>query len=167
MANKQQQEETKSWYADPQVGRYEAAVKLVQEGKWAKAQKALTAVIDEADVPEVAARARQMLKICEAQADDGKGTAEDPFLEAVYLKNKGQLEAALEICSKSGRQTKDERFAYLAASVHALSDRMDEAAEALKKAVELNPKNRVYAYHDPDFEPVLGQPELQELFGAS
>jgi tetratricopeptide (TPR) repeat protein len=157
----------KAWYDDPQVARYEAAVKLVQNGSWKKAHQELSELVPEVDVPEVVARARQMLKICEVQLQEGADAAQDPFLEAVYLKNRGRLEEALAICSVGGRQAKEDRFAYLAASVHALSERADEAVAALRKAVELNPKNRVYAYHDPDFEPILGQPELQELFGAS
>src|SRR5436309_9919706 len=66
-------------------------------------------------------------------------------LPIFYEKNRGNLAEALEMSRKGGRDQKDERFAYLAASIHALENRWDEAAQTLARAVELNPKNRIHA----------------------
>jgi len=72
----------------------------------------------------------------------------------VFEKNRGNYDRALTLAKKGGRSSKDERFAYLEASIHSLEERLDEAAEALQRAIELNGKNRVHAFHDPDFAPL-------------
>ena len=106
-------------YEDPSVGKYEDAVKKLAKGQWAGAAKALEAVITESPLPEVVDRARQMLSVARQHLDED-GAAEDPFLEAVVEKNRGNLDTALELCKRGGRQGKDERFALLAASIYAL-----------------------------------------------
>ena len=68
---------------------------------------------------------------------------------------------------KEDGDQKDERFAYLAASIHAAEGRTDEAAKALSRAIELNPKNRVHAFHDPDFAELRGTRDHRQLFGLS
>lgn len=156
-----------TWFGDPEVAEYGKAMELVRSGKWQEAKKKLTALLDGLDLPEVAASARQMLRVCEVKLDGADAEAEDPFLEAVYLKNRGDLKAALDITTKGGRQSKDERFAYLAASLYALQGKARDAIATLEKAIELNPKNRVYAYHDPDFEDLLERPEAEQIFAAS
>ena len=65
------------------------------------------------------------------------------------------------------RDQKDERFAYLAASIHAAEGRTEEAAQALSRAIDLNPKNRVHAFHDPDFAELRKDRDHRQLFGLS
>ena len=77
------------------------------------------------------------------------------------------LDAALEICSRGGRQSKDDRFAHLAASIHAVRGDIDKAAKFLELAIQLNPRNRVLAFHDPDFEALREEPEHADLFAAT
>lgn len=156
-----------SWYNDPVVDQFEQAMKHLHAEKWAKAKELLDTIVESSDVPEVAERARLMLRVCEARLTEAPELPEDPFLAAVFEKNRGNYAAALKLCKQGGRSSKDERFAYLAASIHALTDEPDEAVSALQAAVQLNPKNRVYAFHDPDFESVLDLPELERLFEAS
>ena len=48
----------------------------------------------------------------------------------------------------------------------ALQGEFDEAAEALGRAVELNPKNRVHAYHDTDFQELRRSEDHRKLFEA-
>lgn len=150
---------------EPLLATYEDALKALHGGKVDKAQKAFTKVAEECDQPELAERARQYLRVCEAQ-DGGGGEVEpeDDFLAAVYEKNRGRFERSLAIARKGGRTGKDDRFTYLEASIHVLEDRLDEAAESLEKAISMNPKNRVYAFHDPDFEPLRESPEHSEIF---
>lgn len=156
-----------SWYNDPIVEQFEQAMGHLQAKKWKKAQTELEKIASTSDVPEVAERARLMLRVCEARLSGDPEVPEDPFLAAVFEKNRGNYDAALKLCQQGGRSGKDERFAYLAASIHALADEPDEAVAALQAAVQLNPTNRIYAFHDPDFESVLDRPELEQLFEAS
>lgn len=152
---------------DPAFGIYEEALGHLYKGRWEKAAKLFGRVADESDQPELAARARQLLVAAHRRAAEaeGGGDAGDPFLSAVYHRNRGDLAAAIKICRLGGRVQKDERFAYLAAALYALEGRDDEAAEALAHAVELNPKNRVHAFHDPDFAALRAKPEHAALFG--
>lgn len=139
---------------EPLLATYEQALKALYGGKRDKAEKLLTRVMEECDQPELAERARQLLAATRQEDGDGAPQTDDDFMAAVFEKNRGNYARALEIAKRGGRSSKDERFAYLEASIHALEHRLDEAAAALQRAIELNGKNRVHAFHDPDFAPL-------------
>lgn len=156
-----------SWYEDPVVGDFNQAMEWLHGRKWKQAEAGFQKIVETSDVPEVSEKARQMLRVCDAWGGDHPEVPEDPFLGAVFEKNRGNYAAALELCKKGGRADREEQFAYLAASIHALADETGAAVAALETAVALNPKNRIHAFHDPDFEGILDQPELEQLFEAS
>jgi tetratricopeptide (TPR) repeat protein len=150
---------------DPQVMQLEKGVKQLHAEKWREAGKIFTQVAENSDVASVAQKARRYAAMCEQKLKKGRRKkATDPFLEAVYERNRGNLEAALEICSRGGRRSKDERFAYLAAAIHAVREELDEAARFLQLAIELNPGNRVHAHHDTDFAALRSHPEHSAIF---
>ncbi|HUF77713.1 MAG TPA: hypothetical protein VMR44_02225 [Thermoanaerobaculia bacterium] len=149
---------------EPLLPTYEEALRALYGGGRAKAAKLFTKVIEECDQPELAERARQMLAVSQREGPQAAQASEDDFLQAVYEKNRGNPERALEIARRGGRTGKDERFAYLEASVHALAERLDEAATALAKAIELDARNRVHAFHDPDFAALRGSREHAGVF---
>ena len=154
--------------ADAALEQYEAALELLYAGKWDKAAELLETVVADADHLQLSDRARQSLGICKAkltEAEDGNGG--DPYLRAVIEKNQGNLERALELCRAGGDSQKDEKFAYLEASIQALAGETEEALKLLETAVDLEPKNRVHAYHDPDFQELRGNEELSKLLSAS
>jgi len=95
--------------------------------------------------------ARDYLAACEAASEPKQDEAADPFLLAVMARNDGDLDGALTICA-AGEHAEDGRFLYLAACIWALSEESDAALELLGRAVELDPRNRVRAFHDSDFE---------------
>src|SRR5262245_46044969 len=102
--------------ADPLLEQYENGLKAMYRQKWSEAAK-IFAKVAESDESDLAGRARQLLQTCRAKQEaDEDVSQEDPFLLAVVHKNRGELEEALQICTRGGRQSKDERFAYLAAS---------------------------------------------------
>jgi len=138
---------------DASVELYEQALKAMYREKWTEAARQFARVAAESEWPELRDRALQLRDATlQRQAAAGaEGLADEPFLLAVYHKNRGELAEALQICARGGRQSKDERFAYLAASIHALQGDDEEAARLLDLSIDLNPKNRVHAYHDPDF----------------
>ena len=133
---------------DPALDALTQGLAALQAKDWAKAAERFEEVVRESDRPEVRDRARQ-------------------YLMASRQKNRGNLKEALEISHKGGRDQKDERFAYLTASLHALEGRWDEATQALNKAIELNPKNRIHAFHDPDLAELRKNRDLRPLFGLS
>ncbi len=149
---------------EPLLEPYEEALKALHGNKIDKAEKLFTKVAEECDQPELAERARQYLTVCRSIRDGDEIAPEDDFLAAVYEKNRGNFERALEISKKGGRSGKDERFAYLEASVQALDDRLEDAAETLRKAIEMNPENRIHAFHDPDFAALRKSSEHSTVF---
>jgi tetratricopeptide (TPR) repeat protein len=157
---------------DPAIEALTQGLAALQAKQWAKAVEHFERAVQESDVPEVKDRAKQFLAISRQRAEGqaskpAKGEEQDPFLLAVYEKNRGNLREALEMSRKGGLDQKDERFAYLAASIHAVENRLDEAAQALARAVELNPKNRIHAFHDPDFAELRKNRDHRALFGLS
>ncbi len=150
--------------ADPLVEQLTKGLALLQKQEWAKAAAELEKVIG-GDEPSLTARARQFLAICRQKlAEAEESEPGDPFLEAVILRNRGEAKAALELARRGGRDKKDERFAFLVASIHAAEGRLDEAAKALAQAIELNPRNRVHAFHDADFAELRRHAEHRHLF---
>lgn len=156
-------EESSAPGADPALERFETGVKAMYGSSFDKAADAFERVIEESDQPELAERARQYLAICRTRlaGDDGGGD-EEPYLKAVLLRNQGRLDEALAIARKGDDD--DGRFHYLTASIHAVQGELDEARAALEKAIGIDPKNRVYAFHDPDFTPLRQDDEHAGLF---
>lgn len=163
---------------DPALDAFTRALDAFHKKDWAKAAEQFEAVLAQSDLLDLSARARQYLAASRQRLDaadaaaggakaKGKSKQEDgdPFLRAVFEKNRGDSAAALELCRQEGREQKDERFAYLAAAIHASEGRTEEAVAALSRAIELNPKNRVYAFHDPDFADL--RRDHRQLFGLS
>lgn len=152
---------------DPLVKVYVAGTKALYAKKWRDASKHFTRVLSESDQMELRSGAEKYLQICEGHLGRSSSKAEDPFLEAVYERNRGNLEQALNLCNRGGRQGRDERFAYLAAAIHAASGNFDKAAELLGSAIELEPKNRVHACYDSDFAEMRSDADYAGLFEAS
>jgi len=151
---------------EPMLGTYEDALKALYGGKRSQAVKLLTKIAEECDQAELAERARQLLAATQLGDGDGAPETDDDYLAAVFEKNRGNYDRALSIAKRGGRSSKDERFAYLEASIHALEERLDDAAAALQRAIELNGKNRVHAFHDPDFAPLRQSREHAGTFGS-
>ncbi|MEM8960408.1 MAG: hypothetical protein AAGD38_02935 [Acidobacteriota bacterium] len=152
--------------SDPAMEHFEGALPFMHKGEWAKAAELLRKVVETSDGRRLKDRARQMLAACERRipAEDGSaGILDDPYLHAVYEKNRGNLDTALEVL---GDNVDGERAAYLRASILALDGQGDEALELLETAIELEPKNRVHAYHDPDFESLRGQDGFRRLLAS-
>ena len=151
-------------YVDPTMGDFEAGLEAFHGRKYAAAIKSFQNVVDGAEQFDLSQRARTYLAASEtAQGKNEGGVDSDPFTEAVFAKNIGDLDTALEMCSAGGRKGKDERFAYLAACVHALNGNATEAMHELRLAIDMNSENRVHAYFDSDFEGLRGDEAFGEL----
>ena len=147
---------------DAAIERYAEALKLIYSQEWQPAAECLESLIADADQPELLDRARQFLLICQRQLAEPE-EIKDPYLYAVFEKNRGNLEAALELCEKQD----GERYIYLMASIKALAGDEEEALSLLADAIRSEPKNRVYAYHDPDFRHLHGQEEFTRLVASN
>lgn len=155
---------------DPALDALTEGLQALQKKDWPRAAERFESALAQSDRSDLSARARQFLASARQQmAGKPKGAEEsgDPFLQAVFAKNRGDLAAALESCRKDGRDQVDERFAYLTAAIHAAEGRIEEAVQALSRAIEMNPKNRVHAYHDSDFAEIRRDRDHRQLFGLS
>ncbi len=152
---------------DPALGPLEKGVKALYGKEYAQAEKLLRQAESEAMGRDVANLARRYLAAVHSRMEDSGKEAADPYLEAIYQRNRGDLDAALEICSRGGRQSKDERFAHLAAAIHALKGENEKAAKFLEVAIQLNSRNRVRAFHDADFDALREDPEYAGLFASA
>ena len=149
---------------DPQLEIFEKGLKALHQSKWREASKHFEKILQETGESDLAQRSRRYLGVCHRNLAKSGSKSSDPFLLAVYESNRGNYDAALALCSRGGRKSKDERFAYLAASVYSLTGDLEKASKLLALAIELNPKNRIHAYHDSDFEALRESSEHRDLF---
>lgn len=151
---------------DPLIGVYTKGLAALQKGQWATAVKTFEQVVEETDQPELGERSRRYLAVAKEKSETtGDELAkEDPYLVAVYHRNRGELEEALDLCTRGGRTGKDDRFALLAAGIYAVQGDHETAAKHLQHASELDPRNKSYARQDADFAEMRADPEYAELF---
>ena len=145
---------------------FEGGLDHLQHGRWATAEKAFRKVAESDGGTPLADRCRQMIEVCDQRRSKDDASDGDPYLRAVFAKNEGDLDTAMEYCSRGGLKGKDERFAYLAATIEGARGNTEEAAKLLERAIEMDAKNRVHAYWDPDFAEMREDPELSEIFDA-
>jgi hypothetical protein len=107
-------------------------------------------VLEECDRPELAARARQHLAICRTPEGRRRRRRRRPLTRAVFEKNRGDFAAALELAAEGQERRRralrlpgglDPRLptGWTRPSRPSPGDRDDPV------------KNRVHAFHDPDF----------------
>lgn len=146
--------------------QYQAAVQLVQQGKYDKALAALEK-LQAAATPEIAERCRMYVQTCQRQiAKAGLAfvTPEERYDYAVSQLNGGYFEEAGEqfrgiIADHPGA---DYAF-YGLALLDAITGRTQGCLDHLAKAIELNPKNRLQARSDNDFQNMADDPRFTEL----
>src|SRR5262249_58490880 len=120
---------------------------------------------------EILARRRMYLAACR-NGDSKKSTSaqepEEAYHLAVFEKNKGNFERALELLKKSPpRRDGDGRVHYLAACCHALAGETDEALSNLKKAIAADVQNRRLARLEADLASLRGSPAFSELVAGA
>ena len=152
---------------DSALKNLEAGIELFYAERIAEARAKFEDVVAAGAASGFAIRARDYLAACERAESPKAGKPDDAFVEAVMARNDGDLERVLELCD-GGAQSKDGRFVYLAACVRTLMGDEESALDLLARAVELDSKNRVRAFHDSDFSS-LGEDErfLELVHGHS
>ncbi len=149
-----------------EVVDFEKGITQLYKKNWASAAKTFEGIVEHHPGSALAERARRFIEVCEERTGDSP-PATDTYLSAVFAKNAGDLETSKELCSRGGLKGRDERFAYLAAALESLSNNNTEALRLLEKAIEMNPANRVHAFHDPDFADLRADVEAAELFNPN
>jgi tetratricopeptide (TPR) repeat protein len=149
-----------------QLGSFEAAMKLFHARDLREARELFRKA---ADGPErdIANRARLHSSMCDRRLDQiapNLGTAEDYYNYGVALLNtrkvpdaRSHLEQALKMSPGA------DHIHYALALAQALDGDRASAYENLKRAIELEPRNRLMARQDTDFAPLANQPPFDVL----
>lgn len=152
--------------AQAQLTNFEAAIKLFHARNLREAR---TLFEKAAAGPErdVANRAKLHISMCDRRLEQNKpnlGTAEDYYNYGVALLNtrnvpdaRTHLEQALKMAPGS------DHIHYALALAQALDGDMANAHENLRRAIELEPRNRIMARQDTDFAPLANQPPFDAL----
>jgi tetratricopeptide (TPR) repeat protein len=145
---------------------YEAALRLMQEGKYDKAHAAFDKMLAAAP-GDLADRVRMYINACLLQVKKGKTTFashEEQYDYAISLLNDGHYEDAGEqfriILSENPKA--DYAFYGLAVLASMTGD-SHTCLEHLTEAIRQNPRNRLQARSDSDFQDMSDDPRFTEL----
>jgi tetratricopeptide (TPR) repeat protein len=150
----------------PAFQNFQAAVVLLQQGKFDKALAAFEKLLTTAP-PELLERCKMYISICQRQMDKHNltfTTPEEHYDYAVSLLNTGYYEEAREgfYAILAAHPESDYAF-YGLALLDAMTGRIQECLGNLAKAIELNPRNRLQARVDNDFQSMADDPRFTEL----
>ena len=139
------------------IALYETGVRALQKHDFDSAATSFRAVVQQyPGERELLERARLYLRVCEretAQRPAGPQSAQERVYAATMALNAGDSETALSHLQRAIDQDPNSDHAHYILAV-ALSARAkkDDALRHLRRAVELNPENRVLALQDEDLE---------------
>jgi len=144
--------------APSQLGAFESAMKLFHARRFEQARVLFTAA-SEGPERDIAQRARLHIAMCDRRLQQGGlklSSAEEYYNYGVALINtrnlleaRASLEKALELAPNT------DHIHYALALAQALSGDFATAHQNLKRAIELEPRNRAIARQDADFAPLV------------
>jgi tetratricopeptide (TPR) repeat protein len=150
----------------PAYQQYQVAVQLLQQGKFEKAQAALEKLLPAAPI-ELLDRCKMYISTCQRQLDEHKLiflTPEEHYDYAISQLNTGYYEEAREQFEGilSGHPAADYAY-YGLALLDAITGRTQDCLGNLSRAIDLNPRNRLQARADNDFQSMVDDPRFTEL----
>ena len=152
--------------ASPAFALYQSAVQLVQQGKYDKALAAFEKLLPAAP-PEIAERTKMYIVTCQRQMERTAlafQTPEERYDYAVSQLNQGFYEEAREQFNGVVRDEPMADYAYYGLAVlDSITGRPQDCLSNLGRAIELNPRNRLQARTDNDFQSMLDDPRFTEL----
>ncbi len=148
------------------VAQYEVAIRLMQEGKYDKAQAAFDKMLA-GGAGDLSDRARMYSNACLLQTAKGKNsfaTHEEHYDYAVSLLNDGHYEDAREQFMMILKQNDKADYAlYGLAVLSSMTGDSHRCLEHLTEAIRQNPRNRIQARSDSDFQDMADDPRFTEL----
>jgi tetratricopeptide (TPR) repeat protein len=146
--------------------QYQLAVQLVQQAKYDKAIAALEKLLPSAP-PELVERCRMYLATCRRQLESARlefGTPEERYDYAIAQLNQGFYEEAREqLMAVAGDAPEADYVFYGLAVLDSITGRPQDSLANLARAIELNPRNRLQARSDGDFQNMVDDPRFTEL----
>jgi tetratricopeptide (TPR) repeat protein len=152
--------------AQAQLKSFEAAVRLFHSAKFGEAREMFEKAVHGPN-REMAHNAELHVRMCDRRLQkpvvDLK-TAEDHYNYGVAMVNARNLTAAQHHLESALRLEPDaDHVFYALALCKGLSGDIAGAYESLKRAIELEPRNRITARQDADFVGFSSHPEIQQL----
>ena len=147
---------------------YEKAIDLFHKRHFDDAARRFEDLIEKhPDEKEFLDRARMYLTACRNGKKAKAASMESPeeiYHAAVFEKNRGNVEKALELLKKSaGKKDGDGRVHYLAACCFALQGDLEQALQSLRKAIAADDHNRIQARLEADLSALRGTQGFTEL----
>lgn len=152
--------------APKQLAVFQAAMKVFHARKFKEAKEMFEQAVSGPE-RDVAQRARLHIAMCDRRIGLPAielGSAEEHYNYGVVMINsrkmaeaRSHLEKALEIAPAS------DHIHYALALAQALSGDLANAHDNLKRAIELEPRNRLIARQDADFAPIVNQQPFHAL----
>jgi tetratricopeptide (TPR) repeat protein len=148
------------------LANYEAAIRLMQESKFDKARTAFEKLLA-SGAGDLADRIRMYINACTAQLSRAKtsfSSAEEQYDYAVSLLNDGNYEDARQQFQAILKQDENADYAFYGLAVLAsMTGDSHTCLEHLTEAIRRNPRNRIQARSDSDFQDMADDPRFTEL----
>lgn len=152
--------------AGPAFQHYQSAVQLLQQGKFDKAMAAFEKLLPTAP-PELRERCLMYIATCQRQAASPAlafATPEEHYDYAVSQLNTGYYEEAREQFNQILARHPDSDYAFYGlALLDSITGRTQDCLRNLSRAIQLNPRNRLQARVDNDFQSMADDPRFTEL----
>jgi tetratricopeptide (TPR) repeat protein len=150
----------------PAYHSYQAALQLLQQGKVDKALAAFEKLLPAAPV-ELIERCKMYIHTCQRQLEKHDLTfltPEEHYDYAVSQLNTGYFEEAREQFNAILTAHPEADYAFYGlALLDAMTGRAQDCLRALAQAIDLNPRNRLQARVDNDFQSMADDPRFTEL----
>ncbi|MGD0445541.1 MAG: hypothetical protein ABSA39_16520 [Edaphobacter sp.] len=148
------------------VALYEAALRLMQEAKYDKAHAAFEKMLA-GGAGDLSERVRMYSNACLLQTAKGKNNfanLEERYDYAVSLLNDGLYEDAREQFAVILKENDKADYAlYGLAVLASMTGDSQHCLEHLTEAIRQNPRNRIQARSDSDFQDMADDPRFTEL----
>jgi len=152
--------------AGPAFQHFQAAVLLLQQGKYEKALAAFEKLLPAAP-PTILERCQMYINTCRRQLEKPKldfPTPEEHYDYAVSQLNTGDYEEARDQFNSILASHPEADYAFYGlALLDAITGHSLDCLRNLARAIELNPKNRLQARVDNDFQSMVDDPRFTEL----
>ena len=150
----------------PAFNQYQAAVQLLQQGKYEKAAAAFEKLLPNAPM-EIMERCRVYIVTCHRQMEKHNlnfATPEEHYDYAISQLNTVYYDDAREQFLTILDSHPDIDYAFYGLAVlDSITGRAQDCLNNLARAIELNPRNRLQARADNDFQSMVDDPRFTEL----
>jgi tetratricopeptide (TPR) repeat protein len=150
----------------PAFQHYQSAVQLLQQGKFEKALAAFEKLLTTAPA-EIKERCQMYVTTCQRQLEKSSltfSTPEEHYDYAVSKLNTGYYEEAREQFNSILATYPSADYAFYGlALLDAITGQSQDCLNNLARAIEINPRNRLQARVDNDFQTMVDDPRFTEL----